>query len=319
MPWLDALQRVHKLLTLVFFPWVEVTVASRRDKVAAFEAEREDREKAAKKMELVSTLNEIGALWFAEMEEKAELSDFGNAKGLILAIHRDVGEEMAEAERSEEKKTRKLLGDLEAARAIDAGAVGTGEADSPKRLRRRASWVEGWNRRGSMSSHRSVDDHINRLRDRLHHRTVLDLLDSRYMAPGGQLHGRHIEAEYKLLRETVAEQIAALNEQYTFLRSMFSEVIKASGSPVVAALEGDFRGKPIGDRKLRPMKQVRYSDLGFNMSDGGGIRDDPVTLSPPLGHKTLKSSKSAAAMLPEHGGAGSIVLNPVRSPRGRNL
>ena len=173
---------------------------------------------------------------------------------------------------------------------------------------RRGSWQDGWSpeRRKSL---RAEDDAIVRLRNRMSHRTVLDLLDSRYMAPGGQLHGMHIHAEFRVLQESVTEQFQVLNEQHAYLRSMFQRVVKASGSPIIQALDKEPR-----ERKLRPLKPPpRFSDLAFSISETLAPTDQ---IDSPMPQKTLATSKSSAAVLSmSEGTGGGPVLNPVRSPR----
>jgi hypothetical protein len=135
--------------------------------------------------------------------------------------------------------------------------------------------------------------------------TVLDLLDSRYMAPGGRLHGRHLEALFK----QQAVQVEACTEQCSFVRSMLSRVVEAIGSPALASLDREGPQK----RSLRPMHSPRFSvTVASHLSasaDGeqlarttlgaqshasrGGLVSRPASAH----SKMLRSTRSAAALL----------------------
>ena len=77
---------------------------------------------------------------------------------------------------------------------------------------------------------RAVDDQIGQLRARKQHKTVLDLLDSRYMSPGGRLHGMHLEAELRQTRDHFLDEFASLREQYASLRKMVVQTMKGRDS-----------------------------------------------------------------------------------------
>jgi len=308
----------NQLLSMVFTAWADDALVNRRAREAELQALKERREDAAKEAKFLAKLTSMGTAWFSEMEELAELTDYGGPKGLINAIHEDVGAAMAEEERQamvrREQSKSALIASL-----VSSSRRGSGLAAPSSRrnsignaptapLQRRGSWQDGWSpeRRRSL---RAEDEAIVRLRDRMNHRTVLDLLDSRYMAPGGQLHGRHIEAEFTQLRESTAEHLQGLNDQYAYLRTMFQKVVKASGSPIIAAIEKEPR-----ERKLRPLKPPpRFAELAFSISETLKDPLDSVDNSS-IAQKGMATSKSSAAVLSK--GGGGTVLKPVRSPRG---
>ena len=83
--------------------------------------------------------------------------------------------------------------------------------------------------------------------------TVLDLLDRRYMAPGGQLHGRHVEAQFRQLEQAMSDKFDVFNEQFAFLRSMLGHAIKASGGEVPDVVDSSKASDP--KPALRPIEK----------------------------------------------------------------
>jgi hypothetical protein len=299
----------HRVVSVVFEAWAIYTEAHTRERKEEKRVAEERRAYAIKESKFLSKLTQMGATWFAQMAEASELSDFGGPRGLITSISADVGAEIDRAHlRVDEARQEALLtAEEEANRAAH-------------RMNRRGSWSNGW-RKDRPSNMTAEDEALNRLRSRMTHRTVLDLLDSRYMAPGGQLHGRHIEAEFNALETRLMDEMAACNEQYTYMRLMFQEIAKTSGLPSLLAVDRE-RAR----HTLRPLKQPpRMADLGLSLVGPGRSAEQLTqeidqligTTSPPLPRTMAVSKSSAAVLLSNSTAAGGVggELNPVK-PKG---
>ena len=308
----------HRVVSLVFEAWAILTEENTRERKKQKALEEERAKYAAKEGKFLAKLNEMGPAWFAQMEAASELSNFGGPRGLITSISAEVGAEIEKLDmQADEARTEALL-----------SAEDEYSSNIRQRLLRRASWSEGW-RRERPAALASQDRAIEQLRTRMTHKTVLDLLDSRYMAPGGKMHGKHIEAELKQLENRVMDEILACNEQYTFVRMMFQEMAKTLGSPSLMAMD-----REASRHTLRPLKQPpRKPSLSLSLRDATSAdeltRDISGVASPPA-PKTMTVSKSSAAILhsspaisaPSAGELNSVKpvarLNPVnerRSPR----
>ena len=308
----------HRVVSLVFEAWAILTEENTRERKKQKALEEERAKYAAKEGKFLAKLNEMGPAWFAQMEAASELSNFGGPRGLITSISAEVGAEIEKLDmQADEARTEALL-----------SAEDEYSSNIRQRLLRRASWSEGW-RRERPAALASQDRAIEQLRTRMTHKTVLDLLDSRYMAPGGKMHGKHIEAELKQLENRVMDEILACNEQYKFVRMMFQEMAKTLGSPSLMAMD-----REASRHTLRPLKQPpRKPSLSLSLRDATSAdeltRDISGVASPPA-PKTMTVSKSSAAILhsspaisaPSAGELNSVKpvarLNPVnerRSPR----
>ena len=227
----------------------------------------------------------MGPAWFAQMEAASELSNFGGPRGLITSISAEVGAEIEKQTckpmRPERKRCYPRKMNILATSARDCSGAQAGRKDG---------------QRERPAALASQDRAIEQLRTRMTHKTVLDLLDSRYMAPGGKMHGKHIEAELKQLENRVMDEILACNEQYTFVRMMFQEMAKTLGSPSLMAMD-----REASRHTLRPLKQPpRKPSLSLSLRDATSAdeltRDISGVASPPA-PKTMTVSKSSAAIL----------------------
>ena len=160
--------------------------------------------------------------------------------------------------------------------------------------------------------------------------TVLDLLDSRYMAPGGQLHASNLEAQFRLMERNLSDKMDVVSSQLAHLRSYFGQVVKASG--LADSLPGHAAtsllvdpAAAVGAQKRTTSPRFTLTAVDIQTASADGARLFERTGAPPSGHGTLagamrpgtaharmlKSSRSAAASLGyDHGQQPSRQLEP---------
>lgn len=260
----------HQLLCMTFLPWhelvhtqkrareaeleaerLEIEQAAERERIemereraeldrkaAAMEKDRQKRAKAEQEAAFMEKINSLGASWFetywSKMVREAELRERDGPKGLIAQI--------AGAERRPPDQIQALIGDKEKEGSPQMHEKKNGSDETlahAEETRRqlagemsslREKFMTPSQREQKRAALQAVDDQIGKLRSRNQHKTVLDLLDSRYMSPGGRLHGMHVEAELRQTRDHFLDEFAALREQYASLRKMVMQAMNARES-----------------------------------------------------------------------------------------
>ena len=131
--------------------------------------------------------------------------------------------------------------------------------------------------------------------------TVLDMLDSRYMAPGGQLHGRQMEAQFrKLEQECRGLQSMLMKAGDTSREGGFGGGAAAPKRDVLRPLYAPTSPR-IPARRDSPPAKRGPAGAGASPRDAGLFGGAPMRESSPRPEsahgRMLKTSRSAAAAL----------------------
>ena len=130
--------------------------------------------------------------------------------------------------------------------------------------------------------------------------TFLDLLDSRYMAPGGQLHGRHIEALNRQLEQKMSDRFDTLQEQMLVMQSFLTQLV-----------QGKFPQGPVKSNAVSPCFSITAASHQTAAADSDHLKmNSPSAMPSAAGTmrslpsrpgsahvRMLQASRSAASVL----------------------